>query len=445
MDRVVRDLAVARFEGALIDRHHSDYHRSRRVWNAMADRRPGLVVRPRAAEDVGKAVHVAADHGVLLAVRGGGHSLPGLSTCDGGIVLDLSGLRGVTIDPTAGRAIAGGGALLGDLDRAAVPLGRVVPAGVISHTGVAGLTLGGGMGWLSRRFGLTIDSLVGAEIVTADGRLRRIGAESEPDLFWAIRGGGGNFGVVTQFEFRTHPLGSVLVGTWLYPPGESAAALRRCRDQAASAPRELSAGFILTAEGLMVTAVHSGDTAVAEQAVSQFGRAGRPRSGQLGGLGFVELQCRSDERMAWNRRYYAKGGFLADITDEVADLAVESMATSPAPDAEVYLLQLGGAVAEVAEDATAYSGRSAGYYWIVETGWDDAAQDQRCLAWNRMTAARLTEVSMQVNYVNEQADHGRDVALAAYDASKYARLARLKARYDPGNLFRLNQNIEPAT
>src|SRR5262249_36390509 len=242
--------------------------------------------------------------------RGGGHSIPGLSTCDHGIMLDLSLMNAVAVDRFARRAEVQGGALLGDLDSAGAPAGLVVPAGVVSHTGVAGWRLGGGMGWLSRRFGLTIDSLLAVDIVIADGQLRHISADAEPDLFWAIRGGGGNFGVVTKFTFRMHPLGQVLVGSWTYPVGEAGAVLRRYRDLAAAAPRELTSGFVFTSGGLVMTAVWSGASNPSEAAVARFGGLGRTTSASLGGMTFLDLQRRSDDRMAWNRRYYAKGGGL---------------------------------------------------------------------------------------------------------------------------------------
>jgi len=409
----------------------------------MADRRPAVIVRARSVADVEKVIAVAAKHGALLAVRGGGHSIPGLSTCDDGIVLDLSLMNTVTVDKFAGRADVLGGALLGDLDRAGAPAGLVVPAGVVSHTGVAGLTLGGGMGWLSRRFGLTIDNLLAVDIVTADGRSRRISADVEPDLFWAIRGGGGNFGVVTKFTFRMHALGRALVGSWAYPVAEAGAALRRYRDLAARAPRELTTAFVLTSADLLVTAFSSGSPDRAAAAVAPFGALGRPKSGSIGDLTFLDLQRRSDERLAWNRRFYTKGAYLQDVDDRAIDRMVDSIASAPTAEAEVYLLQLGGAVADVDDDATPYNGRAAGYYWIVQSAWDHKADDEQHVGWCRMAAGRLSEISMRGNYVNEQGDFGKEVALGAYGEKKYGRLARLKGQYDPTNLFRLNQNIEP--
>ena len=218
-------LSSAQMDGLVVDRNHVDYDKYRRIWNALADRRPAAIVRARTVEDVKKTVQIAAKQNALLAVRSGGHSLPGLSTCDDGIVLDLSLMNDVEVDAAAGIAEVGGGALLGDLDAAGARAGLVTPAGVISHTGVAGLTLGGGMGWLSRRFGLTIDNLLGAEVVTADGRVIWASAESEPDLFWGLRGGGGNFGVVTRFKFRVHPLGPIVVGCWTYSANDCEAVL----------------------------------------------------------------------------------------------------------------------------------------------------------------------------------------------------------------------------
>jgi FAD/FMN-containing dehydrogenase len=441
--KLLRNLNHRRIDGNIIDPAHDDYDRSRRVWNAMADRRPAAIVQACSVADVEKVVATAAEHGTLLAVRGGGHSIPGLSTCDGGIVLDLSKMNSVRLDTSSCRAEALGGALLGDLDKAAVPSGFVVPAGVVSHTGVGGLTLGGGMGWLSRRLGLTIDSLVSAEIVTADGRARRVSEEAEPDLFWAIRGGGGNFGVVTKFVFRLHRLDSPLIGIWVYPVSESAAILRGYRELADQAPRELSSGFILTSAELMMVAVWSGTAANAETAIARYGKLGTPSSGSLGSLTFLELQERGDERMAWDRRYYAKGGFLKEIDDHAIDRMVDSIANAPSEDAEFYVVQLGGAVADIDDEATPYTGRAAGHYWIAESGWDRKSDDALFVNWTRIAGGSLAEISMRGNYVNEQSDVGKEVALGAYGESKYDRLAKLKALYDPSNLFRLNQNIEP--
>lgn len=422
---------------------HPGYDKLRRVWNGLADRHPAAIVRAAGVADVQGTVRLAAESGSLLAVRCGGHSIPGLSTCEGGIVLDLSAMNRVTIDPVARIAEVEGGALLGDLDRASDKHGLVVPAGVVSHTGVGGLTLGGGMGWLSRRFGLTIDSLLSAVIVTADGQIVETGPENEPELFWGIRGGGGNFGVVTKFRFRMQPLGEVLIGNWEYPLAACKTALQTYRELAAKAPRELKTAVTLTSGGLSVTAFQSGLAAGAEALVAPYGRLAGTGSGTLGRTTFLELQSRGDDHFGWGRRYYAKGGFMQEISDDTITAMLDLIAQAPTPDSEIYFLQLGGAVADIPEDATAYSGRNADFYWIAEPVWDHAEFDEECLTWGRTAGACLSSMSSARNYVNEQGDAGREVALRSYGEAKYRRLARLKARFDPSNLFRLNQNIEP--
>ena len=442
-DQALRDLQRRQIDGFVIDPQHAEYDQARRVWNAMADRRPAFIVRAASVGDVEKTIAWAAEHGSLLAVRGGGHSLPGLSTCDGGVVLDLSRLKSITVDPTTLRAEVSGGALLGDLDQATTPMGLVVPAGVVSHTGVAGLTLGGGMGWMSRRHGLTIDSLLAVDIVTADGRRRHVDHNSDADLFWAIRGGGGNFGVVTKFYYRMHRLDHVLIGSWSFEVADTRSVLNNYRELVPRAPRELSSAFVLTSAELLITAVWSGSATNAESATAPFSKLGRAKSRSIGQMAFSELQRRSDQRLAWNRRNYAKGGYLRVVDDEAVDRMFDCIATAPSSEAEFYVLQLGGAVTDVDEATTPYSGRAAGHYWIAQTAWDQEQDDAKSLHWNRRAAERLAEISMKGNYVNEQADFGNEIARRAYGEDKYARLAELKARFDPDNLFRLNQNIEP--
>jgi hypothetical protein len=437
---VAAGLARARLDGQVVDPGHRAYDRLRRVYNAVIERRPGAIVQAATPSDVQKVVRIAADSGLPLAVRCGGHSFAGLGTCDDGIVCDLSGMNTVLVDPQSRTVEVGGGALLGDVDAAGERHGLVTPAGVVSHTGVGGLTLGGGMGYLSRRFGLTIDSLLEAAIVTADGHLSRVDAHGQPELFWAIRGGGGNFGVVTSFKFRMHDLGPVSIRRWTYPATATAETLLRYRDAVADAPRELTTAFIATRDELALRAIWTGSKAGADDTLE---RLAFPRGVQdpRTDMTFVELQRASDELLPWGRRYYSKGGFLPGMDDRVIAVIAESIEETPVPGLEVYCLQLGGAIADVDEDATAYSGRAAAFYWISQGVWDDPDDDERAIAWCRGTARRLGELSMNTNYVNEQADTG--VAHSAYGDSKYRRLAHLKWRYDPMNVFRLNQNIEP--
>jgi FAD/FMN-containing dehydrogenase len=330
--------------------------------------------------------------------------------------------------------------LLRDVDAAGEPYGVVTPAGVVSHTGTGGLTLGGGMGYLSRRFGLTIDNLIEADVVTADGRLSKTSLDEQPDLFWGIRGGGGNFGVVTRFKFRMHELGPVLVRRWSYPATATASTLRRYRDAAATAARELTTAFVATAEELRFRAIWSGSTDGAEASIGRFAFPGAVLDPHTD-MTFGELQRVGDDELPWGRRYYSKGGFLAAMDDRVISVIADSVSGIPLPGLEVYCLQLGGAVADVDEDATAYSGRAGSFYWISQGVWDSPHDDERAIAWCRQTARRLGEHSLDANYVNEQADTG--IARGAYGEGKYRRLGEVKWRYDPTNVFRLNQNIEP--
>ena len=433
-------LARAHLDGTVVDASHRDYDRLRRVYNAVVERRPLAIVRAATAGDVQAVVSIAAGTGLPLAVRCGGHSFAGLGTCDDGIVCDLSLMNAVLVDPRTGTVEVGGGALLGDVDAAGERYGLVTPAGVVSHTGVGGLTLGGGMGYLSRRFGLTIDNLIEADIVTADSRLSRVNSDEQPELFWAIRGGGGNFGVVTRFKFRMHDLGPVSIRRWTYPAAATAVTLTRYRDAAATAPRELTTAFIATTNELQLRAIWTGSTAGASAAFERFAFPGAVQDPKLD-MTFVELQRASDELLPWGRRYYSKGGFLAAMDDGVIGVIADSVEEVPVPGLEVYCLQLGGAVYDIDEDATAYSGRAGAFYWISQGVWDSPEDDERAIAWCRRTARRLGDFSMGANYVNEQADTG--VAHSAYGESKYHRLAQLKWRYDPMNVFHLNQNIEP--
>ncbi|MGE3832364.1 MAG: FAD-binding oxidoreductase [Parvibaculaceae bacterium] len=437
------ELTKARIDGAVLRKDHAEYDRYRRIWNGVADRRPAAIVRATNVSDVQKTVRIAAERGALIAVRAGGHSLPGFSTCDDGIVLDLSQMNAVTVDQAARTAQVMGGAFLQHLDAAGAKAGLVTPAGVVSHTGVAGLTLGGGMGWLSRRYGLSIDNLLEAELVTADGQVIHASTEKEPDLFWALRGGGGNFGVVTRFTFRMHPLPALTVGVWTYPYDDCAAVMAGFEALSAAAPRELTTNFSLQKTQIVVTASWSGTAEKAEAAISGFGRLAPQASGGLGAMAYVDLQSRSDEATRWGQRHYQKGGFLDRIDGKVIACMREAAATAPTAFSDIYILQIGGAVSDVDEAATAYSGRAAKYYWISSAVWDESTDDQRCFAWARSAGKSLAALSLNANYVNEQADAGRDIASGAYGPQKYERLARIKGRYDPGNLFRLNQNIEP--
>lgn len=424
---------------------HAEYEARRRVWNGMIDRRPAVIARPDRAEQVAALISIAADARLLLSVRCGGHSFPGFSTCDDGLVLDLSRLNRIHVDPEARFADVGGGALLGDLDRATAPFGLVTPAGLVSHTGAGGLTLGGGMGWTSRRLGLTIDNLLEADLATADGQILTVTPQTDPELFWGLCGGGGNFGIVTRFRYRLHDLGPVTIGSWSYPVDKATEVLNAVAALAAVAPRSQTTVLVVNRSAVHVTAFHSGHDGLGPESTRPFGQLAGP--GESGSVApdYVALQSQSDERVCWARRYYGRGGFLASPGGAIAASVAEMAKSAPTDASEVYMIQLGGAVSDVPEEATAYSGRNGGFYWIVMPIWDSPDDDARCLNWGRTGGVRLAALSQAGNYVNELGDTGREVALQAYGAAKFDRLARLKSRMDPTNLFRLNQNIAPAS
>ena len=436
------DISRAGINGDVIGPNHAEYDARRRVWNGAFDRFPLVIVRPVDAEDVQRTVEVVANADVPLAVRGGGHSLAGFSTCDDGIVIDLSRLNTAVVDRTQALVRVGGGALLHDLDTACVAEGVVVSAGVVSHTGVAGLTLGGGMGWNSRRYGLAIDSLRRVQLVTADGRVLTVDADSDAELFWALRGGGGNFGVVTRFEFGVRDLGKPSVLTAEYPTSSAFGVLRELAKFALELPRDQTVGLFINPQELTVKSIWFGDPGEAYQRLSTIAHLDATVTTSTEST-FVELQQASDEGTAWGIRCYSKGGFLPQLDDDFISLLLERLSVAPTEDCDVYMIQLGGAVGDVEEDATAYSGRAAAFYYVISAVWAEEASRDAAIDWGRETAALFGAQSMATNYVNEQSDSGSDFVRRAYGETKYARLVEVKRRLDPTNLFRLNQNIAP--
>jgi FAD/FMN-containing dehydrogenase len=433
----------ATIEGDVMGRGHAEYDNARRVWNAAFDRMPMAVVRPLGEEGVRRTVSIAMESGLPLAVRGGGHSLAGFSTCDDGIVLDLCQFNQVQVDVARNCVRVPGGALLHDLDSATVPVNGVVPAGVVSHTGVGGLTLGGGMGWNSRRYGLAIDHLVSVDLVTADGSSRTVDAESDPDLFWALRGGGGNFGVVTSFEFGMRELGSPSVVTSSYPASVADQVLHELAGFASASPRDQTVGLFLSRDDLTVKSVWFGDTGAASSRLDPITRMAGHRSESTAST-FTQLQHASDESVAWGISCYSKGGFVGELDSDFVSLMVRQIAAAPTADSDVYMIQLGGAVNDVDDDATAYSGRANPYYYVVTGFWDRAEDREAAMQWDRETAALFSEASeVTSNYVNEQSDTSQDFVQRAYGEKKYRRLVEVKRRTDPTNLFRLNQNVIP--
>lgn len=436
-----------RFAGQLIRPGDADYEGARIVWNAVADKRPALIARCSSVDDVVSAIRFAREEQLVVAVRGGGHSVAGFSTCDAGLVIDLSRMREVTVDPKSRRARAAGGAHLSQLDEAAQAHGLVCPVGVVGHTGVAGLTLGGGMGRLQRKFGLTVDNLVGVDLLTADGERVHASEEENADLFWGLRGAGANFGVATSFEFRLHPLeGTIFQGMVAYPIERSHEAAERAREFVATHDDVHVALAFTKSEELQgrpvvaVGATHSDRLEEAERDLRIF-REASPLMDTFGAKSYLAVQTMSDEAMGWGKRFYTKSGFLVELTNEVVDICVAQVESVP-PGAEISVWAQGGALGRVADDAMAYTGRKGAYNISAELFWTDPADDEGRMTWGRAAMAALKPFMTTGQYVNDVVEHGTDAA-QIYGQAKYERLVALKRKYDPDNFFRLNQNIKP--
>jgi len=418
------------------------------VWNGLADRRPALIVRPAHTDDVISAVRHARKEDLLVAVRCGGHSIPGLSTCDDGIVIDLSRMRGVDVDPERRTARAPGGALLAELDDQAQSFGLVCPVGVVSHTGVAGLTLGGGMGRLQRKHGLTIDNLLEVELVTADGRLVRASEDENPELFWGLRGAGANFGIATSFTFRLSPLDGVITHGTVFHPVERARELAALfRESVETGPDDLWASFGVGLAGgepvATVSAHHCGPLAQAERDLAALGAFGPPLDGSFESKPYLEAQHLNDEAMEWGHRFYMKSAFLHSLPDELVDLAVEHVSRVPrGTDGGYSTWAWGGAIASVPEDGTAFTGREANFWLAAEIQWDDPELDDSCREWGREAMAGVSPFANAGRYVNDVAEADERVT-SIYGEAKAERLVALKREWDPDNVFRLNQNIRP--
>ncbi|MDB4983175.1 MAG: linked oxidase domain protein [Myxococcales bacterium] len=447
----------AAFRGELVRSTDAGYDDARRVWNGAIDRRPSLIARCRSEQDVAAVVALARETKQPLAVRGGGHSVAGNGVCDGGIVLDLSGMRAVDVDASQRVARAEGGATWADLDAATQAHGLATTGGLISSTGVGGLTLGGGIGWLMRRHGLTCDNLLAANVVTAAGRVVRASDDENAELFWALRGGGGNFGVVTRFEFRLHPVTTVLGGMLLFQASRAPEVLRRYRDIIADAPDELTSllAFLFAPpapfipeplRGQPVVAIvlcHCGPGEEAQRDVAAL-RALRPDADLLAPMPYVALQGMLDAGAPRGLQNYFKSAYLSGLSDGAIDRLVAGAAKLPSPMSQIHLHHMGAAVARVAEDATACGNRDAAYAMNIIATFPDAAATAAHVAWARDVAAAAAPFGTGGVYVNFLGDEGGDRVRAAYGPAKFARLSALKAKLDPENLFRLNQNIPPA-
>jgi len=406
-----------------------------------------LIVRPSSVDDVIAAVRFAREERLVVAVRGGGHSVAGFSTCDGGMVLDMSRMREVTVDPVRRTARAEGGAHLSQLDKAAQAHGLVCPVGVVGHTGVAGLTLGGGMGRLHRKLGLTVDNLLAVDLITAEGEKIRASEEENPDLFWGLRGAGANFGVATSFEFRLHPLeGTIFQGMVGFPVDRSLEVVEHVREFVAIHDDvHVALAFTKAAElndqpVFLVGSTHAGSVEEAESDLRVFRRL-NPLMDTFQPRSYLVVQAMADEAQGWGQRFYTKAGFLAELSDEVVALCAAEVETIP-PGAEISLWTFGGAVGRVPDDAMAYTGRNAPFNISAELSWTDPADDEGRMAWGRAAFAKIKPFMTTGRYVNDVVEAETDGA-QIYGKAKYERLVGLKRKYDPDNFFRLNQNIKP--
>lgn len=447
-----------RFKGDLLRPGESGYEDARAIWNGMVARTPGLIARCVDVSDIQSAVRAGSEAGILTAVRCGGHSLAGFSTCDGGLVIDLSRMRQVTVDPEARRARFAGGCLLGSIDTATQKAGLVFPSGVVSHTGAAGLVLGGGTGWLTRRFGLSCDNVEGFTLVIADGSVVRANSGENADLFWALRGGGGNFGVVTEFEVKLHPLTAVVLAEGLCPGAGIRPLLERWREFMADAPLDLkwNIDLRLAPHAQNVPAELRGRP-VASSSLVWTGEPGAGRQYLAAALSmcspdsvtsrlmpFLDLQTMADAAFPHGRRYYTKSGYFAYLDDRTVDRMVEAVSTIPSSETQIELAYLGGAAGRVGASETAFGDRSAPFIMNLLANWPEASGDAGNISWIRGLFNQLRPAMKPGVYVNFMSGDEQDRVPEAYRA-RWERMVAVKTKYDPRNFFRLNQNVQPRT
>jgi FAD/FMN-containing dehydrogenase len=447
-----------RFKGQLIGPDDPEYDQARVVWNAMADRRPALVARCAGVEDVVAAVRFARDQDLRIAVRGGGHSVAGHSTCDAGIVIDLSRMRSLEIDPKQRVAHVQGGAHLSQLDRQAQSAGLVCPVGVVGHTGVAGLTLGGGMGRLQRKHGFTIDNLLSVDLISAEGRQLHASEDENADLFWGVRGAGANFGVVTSFELRLHPQEPTVTHGWVALPIERSTEVGALvRDFLTTVPDHvfvnLSFGLatdppfppnLAGSPVIVLGAMHSGSPEDAERDLRPLREGLGWSADTFSRKSYLALQAMNDDAMSWGHRFYMKSGLVGEVSDELLSICATEGTDVPAGgECSLSFWAMGGAISRVADEGSAFTGRTAGWWLSAEAMWDEPAHDAAHMGWARRAMGALTPFTTVGQYVNDVVETDVGSVRAIYGNEKYDRLVALKRKYDPDNVFRLNQNIRP--
>lgn len=442
----------ADLRGSVLLPTSAGYDDARRIWNGMIDRRPAIIAGCAGAADVASAVNFAREHDLLVSVRGGGHNVAGNAICDGGLVIDLSGMRSVHVDPSARRARAAGGATWGDFDTETQVFGLATTGGLISDTGVAGLTLGGGIGWLTPSYGLACDNLASVNIVTAEGKLVTASAEENSELFWGLKGGGGNFGIATSFEFNVYPVGPILFGGMtLYPLDEAQAVLRRFLDFMANKMDELGAlaAFTTTPDGqpvLALIAVYNGSLSDGEVALEPLRRFRKPLLDTFGPVSYRKIQTLFDAGAPPGLRYYWKSSFLNSLPDDALAAVIEKARNRPSSKSKIFLEFLGGAFARIPREAAVFDHRASPFNLLIIGAWQDETDDEINRTWARDTWQAMQPYASEgvyVNYLGTEADEGSNRIPAAYGPGKYEKLVALKQKYDPANLFRMNQNIRP--
>jgi hypothetical protein len=443
--------------GTVISPADEGFDEHRKIWNAMIDRKPGLIVRCAGSADVIHSVNFAREHGLLLTVRGAGHNIAGSSLSDGGLLIDLSGMKSVRIDLGSRTARVEAGVTLGEFDHEAQEFGLATPVGINSTTGIAGLALGGGFGWLSRKYGLTADNLISADVVTASGEFLTASATQNADLFWGLRGGGGNFGIVTSFKFALHQVGpEVLSGLIVHPLSAAPEALRYYRKFAASMPDELSVWVVMRkapplpflsadvhgTDVLIFAVLYSGDMAEGAKVLQPLRDFGNPHADVISPHNYCGFQAAFDPLLTPGMRNYWKSHDFMELSDPLLDILTELIPSLPGNHCEVFIAQMGGATSRVPSDATAYNHRDAQFIMNVHGRWETGTDDDKCISWCRELFDAATPFATGGVYVNFMTEEEGDRVKAAY-GDGYERLVRLKNTYDPGNLFSYNQNIKP--
>ncbi|MFZ0611826.1 MAG: FAD-binding oxidoreductase [Desulfobacterales bacterium] len=444
-------------KGQIVLPDDPNYNKVREIWNAMIDRRPAVIVQCAAADDVLHVISYARENGLDLSIRGGGHNIAGSALCENGVLIDLSNMKTVSVDAQNRSVYVEPGATLGDFDKAVQAYGLATPTGINSTTGIAGLTLGGGFGWLTRKYGMTIDNLVSADMVTADGRKMHVSEDENADLFWAIRGGGGNFGVVTRFEFALYPVGpEILAGLLVFPLNQAKQVLQKYREFVKSAPVELNIWAILRKapplpflpenvhgkEVIVLAVFYAGDTKEGEKLIDPLRGFGDPYGEHIGAMPYAQWQQAFDPLLTPGARNYWKSHNFTHLSDDALDSIIEFAGKLPSPQCEIFVGLIAGIANRVPSDAMAYGHRDAKFVLNVHGRWDKAEQDKTCIAWSRAFFEASKPYASAGAYVNFMTGDEGDRVAAAY-GTNYRRLKEIKKKYDPENIFHNNQNIKP--